>query len=73
MTKFLTDLFKCGVSHAIHTLWYRSPDTWRCNTFLGHRTNQLPTDLWLYQEIIFRERPCIVHSMGSGNEKQHIE
>jgi cephalosporin hydroxylase len=67
MKKFLTDLFQRGVTHAFHTLWYRSPDTWQRNTFLGHETKQLPMDLWLYQEMIFRERPaCIVKTGIAG-------
>ena len=67
MKKFLTDLFQRGVNHAFHTLWYRSPDTWQRNTFLGYKSMQLPMDLWLYQEMIFRERPaCIVQTGIAG-------
>jgi cephalosporin hydroxylase len=68
MKKFLTDLFQRAVTHSFHTLWYSSPDTWQSSTYLGHKTKQLPMDLWLYQELIFRERPaCIVRTgVGSG-------
>jgi cephalosporin hydroxylase len=67
MKKFLTDLFRRGVTDAFHALRYCSPDTWRRNTFLDHSTNQLPADLWLYREMIFHERPeCIVQTGIAG-------
>jgi cephalosporin hydroxylase len=67
MKKFLTELFRRGVTDPFHALWYCSPDTWRRNTFLGHSTNQPATDLWLYREMIFHERPeCIVQTGIAG-------
>jgi cephalosporin hydroxylase len=47
-----------------HRLWYGAPDTWLENTYLGHHVYQLPLDLWLYQEVIYRERPGFILQTG---------
>ena len=49
---------------AIHAFWYRAPDTWRRNTYCGHEIQQIASDMWLYQEIIYRERPAFVLQTG---------
>lgn len=51
----LTDLF--------HRQYYRAPDSWRRNTYLGYPVLQCPIDLQIYQEIVYRTRPaCIVQT-----------
>ncbi len=47
-----------------HRLWYDAPGTWRKNTYLGIRIKQLPFDLWLYQELLCREKPSFVLQTG---------
>jgi cephalosporin hydroxylase len=53
-----------SVIDRFHCLWYDASTTWQQNSYFGHRIQQLPLDLWLYQELICRERPAFVLQTG---------
>lgn len=52
------------VIDAFHGLYYREPESHTGNRFLGRRVTQLPSDLWLYQELVHDEKPAFVLQTG---------
>ncbi|NYZ76095.1 class I SAM-dependent methyltransferase [Candidatus Micrarchaeota archaeon] len=41
--------------------------TWKNTFWLGTRVRKYPTDLWVYQEIIFKLKPDVIIECGTGN------
>jgi len=52
-----------------HKLYYSNGGrTWSGNThWLGYKVLKCPPDLWIYQEIIFQNKPDIIIETGTGN------
>jgi cephalosporin hydroxylase len=55
-----------GLVRRFNALYCRSPErTWENTYWLGTRTLKCPLDLWIYQEILFRERPDVIIETGT--------
>jgi cephalosporin hydroxylase len=52
------------VVDAFHKRYYAAKDTWQENRYLGFRVSQLPSDLWIYQELVHRLKPRYVLQTG---------
>jgi cephalosporin hydroxylase/glycosyltransferase involved in cell wall biosynthesis len=52
---------------AFHRLYYDSADrTWKDTRWLGVRTEKVPLDLWVYQEMLFEQRPDVIVETGTA-------
>lgn len=49
---------------SFHHLYYDASDTWQKNTFLGYTILQLPSDMWMYQEIVYADKPRFILQTG---------
>jgi cephalosporin hydroxylase len=50
-----------------HRLYYHEHErTWEATTWLGHRAQKCPLDLWIYQEILAATRPQVVIETGTN-------
>jgi cephalosporin hydroxylase len=55
------------IVEAFHRLYYRSADrTWKDTRWLGVRTEKVPLDLWVYQELLFEQRPDVIVETGTA-------
>ncbi len=48
----------------VHRKYYTETKGWSKNTYCGVLTPQLPSDLWLMQEIIWAEKPLFIVETG---------
>jgi cephalosporin hydroxylase len=50
-----------------HRLYYEANErTWEATSWLGHRAQKCPLDLWIYQEILAATRPQVVIETGTN-------
>ena len=55
-----------GLVRRFNALYCRSGErTWANTYWLGRRTFKCPLDLWIYQEILFRNRPDVIVETGT--------
>jgi cephalosporin hydroxylase len=64
MRSWLRRRLRSEVIDRFHNTYYRHPDSWPKNTFLGYPIQQCPLDLHLYQEIMVRHQPRFVLQTG---------
>jgi cephalosporin hydroxylase len=49
-----------------HQIYYNDPDnTWESTTWLGVRTEKVPLDTWMMQEIIYETKPDVLLETGT--------
>lgn len=55
-----------GLADDFHRMYYEAADrTWKATSWMGHDAHKLPLDLWLYQELIVRDRVSVVVETGT--------
>ncbi len=57
-----------SITDSFHQMYYNSPHTWNLGwtKWMGVECFQLPSDLWVMQEIIFETKPDILIETGSA-------
>ncbi len=56
-----------NLSNSFHKLYYKSLErTWNNTYWLGKRILKCPLDLWIYQEIIFEQKPDVIIECGTS-------
>jgi cephalosporin hydroxylase len=66
MLRRLVSLFRRPVSSAFHYFSYSSGG-WRKTHWMGVPVLKLPSDLWIYQEIIWDTRPDLIVETGTDS------
>lgn len=58
----------CGLNRAVinqfHRIYYYAGASWQGNTFAGAKVQQMPFDLWNYQQILHSQRPAFLVQTG---------
>lgn len=54
------------VLQAFHRVFYECDHTWVVTRFLGVQVMKNPLDLWIYQDLIERQRPMTILETGSA-------
>lgn len=55
-----------GITDAFHRLYYDTA-VWKDTYWLGVRTQKCPLDLWVYQELLFEQRPDLILETGTAH------
>jgi cephalosporin hydroxylase len=60
------ELVRDGLVDVFNKFYYNSWDsTWGNTFYLGIETYKYPTDLWIYQEIIYKTKPDVILEIGT--------
>jgi cephalosporin hydroxylase len=57
---------EAGVTEAFHRLYYDTA-VWKDTYWLGVPTQKCPLDLWIYQEILYEQRPDLIIETGTAH------
>jgi cephalosporin hydroxylase len=55
-----------GITEAFHRLYYDTA-VWKDTYWLGVPTQKCPLDLWIYQEILYQQRPDLIIETGTAH------
>jgi len=55
-----------GVTDAFHRLYYDTA-VWKDTYWLGVHAQKCPLDLWIYQEILYEQRPDLIIETGTAH------
>jgi cephalosporin hydroxylase len=55
-----------GVTDAFHRLYYDTA-VWKDTYWLGVPTQKCPLDLWIYQELLYEQRPDLIIETGTAH------